>query len=654
MADKAPDDKTGNLPPGFVVAERYEIEDCIGTGGMGTVYRARDLILTDERIALKVLHGDLIGNKQQMQRFLREVQLMRRVSHKSVVRTFDVGSDGNLVYFTMELVSGKSLEDMIQDRSFPKNQVDKLIVEICRGLQAIHEAGIIHRDLKPANIIVLDDGSVKITDFGIARPEYSELTAHYEILGSALYIAPEIWLGSKITSSVDLYSLGVMLYELMTGTLPFDGDSPATLMRMHLEHEPRAPKDVNEQIPLWLSKLILRLLAKSAVDRPADANEVIDFVRLHTEAVHRYEVAPDGGVKEGSSAFIQQMEQQTAQSVPPGKTTMVAESPLLSRLPKKKGEDRTTLAGKVPPGAIPRRPRATETDSRRPAPPAGRAAAAPAPRGFRLVPFFAALLLTIGLGQFMSTLVYSVGGVFNDLTAADLAARSALFTDEVLPIDQVLVFGMAKGLAFALVLAAPAVFVGALAGSLALVFRIFLRLLSAQFACGIVLAGYHLLPILRHGVVNGFSLLSAGYAAARQLSEIALFDPVVTVYRYIIIQRGLLVVPERTLPVWSCPMLLVAMGVFALVIGDELYNALKGSRARRWLSVPAAVLWVCCCSLVASLLWPNPGEPVLASFTAKFIVPVPNCPYGVAAVWLGLYAVVLSSRIGLAAGKNKK
>jgi len=309
MGDSA-DTQNKYLPAGFVVADRYKIETRLGSGGMGSVYLAHDLILNEERIAIKILHSDLTQNQRQTQRFLREVQLMRKVNHKNVVRTFDVGSDGNIVYFTMEYVEGKQLEEFIQNGDFPKARLEQLILEICAGLEAIHKAEIIHRDLKPANILIKGDGSLKITDFGVARPEYSDLTAHNEILGSALYIAPEIWLGTKLTTSVDLYSLGVLLYELTTGTLPFDGDSPAALMRMHLEFVPIPPKEVNDQIPTWLNKLILKLLEKSPLDRPKSAQEIIGIVQRHQGV---QPTAQDGvsslQQQEDTQTFLSKMEQ---------------------------------------------------------------------------------------------------------------------------------------------------------------------------------------------------------------------------------------------------------------------------------------------------------------------------------------------------------
>jgi serine/threonine protein kinase len=268
------------LSPGDVVAGRYTIQKLLGAGGMGAVFLAKDQMLSDESIAMKILHPELVDDERQTQRFLREVQLMRRVQHPNVIRTYDAGIQDNLVYFTMEFVSGKTLDKV---KNISLTTLPNLIINICEGLEAIHKAGVIHRDLKPANIMVTDDGIAKIADFGVARPEVSNITAHNEIIGSAFYIAPEVWIGNQFTNSIDLYSLGILLYEITTQTLPFEGDSPAALMRQHLEFTPKAPRDLNRNIPPWLSKLILKLLGKTATERPKHAREVIEYVKLNTE-----------------------------------------------------------------------------------------------------------------------------------------------------------------------------------------------------------------------------------------------------------------------------------------------------------------------------------------------------------------------------------
>ena len=304
------------LPEGHVVARRYELEGPIGSGGMGSVYAARDLVLQGETVAIKILHGEFSHDRRHTERFLREVQLMRRVNHPNVVRTYDVGADENLVYFTMEFVSGHPLDAIIESRAFPASQLPNVICEICNGLEAIHDAEIIHRDLKPGNILVLENCSIKIADFGVARPQSSELTAHNEIIGSSSYMAPEIWLGDELTSSVDLYSLGIILYELNTGSVPFTEENPAALMRAHLDRAPVPPQELNPQIAPWLNRLILRLLAKSPLERPRSAKEVFEYVQLHTSESSisdASEIADQASAE--SNLFLEKLEEISTQTL---------------------------------------------------------------------------------------------------------------------------------------------------------------------------------------------------------------------------------------------------------------------------------------------------------------------------------------------------
>lgn len=269
------------VSPGTIIADRYQIIQTLGTGGMGTVYLATDSFLGDEPVAIKILHPDYVRNTTQTSRFLREVQLMRRVSQRNVVRTYDVGTAGDLIFFTMEYVSGVSFERKMDEAPFDNQRVIDYTLQLCDALQTIHEADIIHRDLKPGNILLLEDGTVKITDFGVARPQRSSLTSHDEIVGSVCYIAPELWLGEPATAAVDLYAFGVILYEMCTGEVPFDGDSPIALMRLHLDKVPTPPIELNPHIPVWLNQVILKLLEKKMDNRPCSAEQVAEFIKLH-------------------------------------------------------------------------------------------------------------------------------------------------------------------------------------------------------------------------------------------------------------------------------------------------------------------------------------------------------------------------------------
>jgi hypothetical protein len=181
----------------------------------------------------------------------------------------------------MEYVPSDSLETLLDSYSFTERQIAEIIIEICKGLRVIHGQGIIHRDLKPANILVMSDGAIKITDFGVARDKYSRLTKKTQKVGSVCYMAPEIWLGKKLTAAVDLYGLGVVLYELTTGDVPFEHEWPGELMRRHLEELVIPPVERNNRVPSWLNELVLRLLAKSPKARPKSAEEIIVYVKLY-------------------------------------------------------------------------------------------------------------------------------------------------------------------------------------------------------------------------------------------------------------------------------------------------------------------------------------------------------------------------------------
>jgi serine/threonine-protein kinase len=254
---------------------RYELIDEIGCGGMGRVYRAEDHALGNEVIALKILHPQFCRDTRVRSRFIREVRLMRTITSLNIVRTYDVGISDDELFLTMEFVNGTSLVRLIAEDSLTLEDRLDVAQAICRGLSAIHEKDIIHRDIKPANILVDINGNVKITDFGLARPLASQMTMCNEIMGSLSYIAPEVVVGQEPTLAVDLYSLGVVLYELFTGRVPFDAPSFYTLMRMHVEERPLPPIEERPEIPPALSDTIMQLLAKDPRNRPSSAAEVL-------------------------------------------------------------------------------------------------------------------------------------------------------------------------------------------------------------------------------------------------------------------------------------------------------------------------------------------------------------------------------------------
>lgn len=254
--------------------ERYRILSELGRGAMGVVYLAFDMMLQEE-VALKVLHESLTKDEQSQKRFLREISLTRKVTHANVVRTFDAGIQGDMIYVSMEYIKGQPLKELLVHTPPSTNEALRIFEEITWGLQAIHKAEIIHRDLKLSNLLLDAEGTVKIADFGIARPKSSDLTTDDEMLGTATHMAPEIWKSDTITKQTDLYALGVIAYELFTHILPFPSASPMELMYHHIHTKPVDPRKVNDVIPEKLSKLILQLLEKQPADRPGSAVDVL-------------------------------------------------------------------------------------------------------------------------------------------------------------------------------------------------------------------------------------------------------------------------------------------------------------------------------------------------------------------------------------------
>jgi len=261
--------------------ERYRLDAEIGRGGMGVVYRARDLLL-DRDVAIKVLSVTLrepagrpggatpLGTEGQA-RLLREAQAVAQLNHPNVVAVYDAGEIAGTPFVVMEWVEGPSLHEYRPDNV---TEIVRIACQVCTALEHAHEHGIIHRDLKPENVLLAPDGTAKLVDFGLARTVASRLTADGAILGTVQYIAPEQALGKPLDGRADLYALGVMLYELTTGRLPFLGDDSVAILMQHLQAPVELPRTHNPEIPLALEALIVRLLAKRPEDRPASAAEV--------------------------------------------------------------------------------------------------------------------------------------------------------------------------------------------------------------------------------------------------------------------------------------------------------------------------------------------------------------------------------------------
>lgn len=263
-----------------LLANRYELLGMLGAGAMGTVYRARDREL-DEIVALKVLKKE-IANADMLDRFRREVKLARRVTHRNVARTFDIGEDGGDRFLTMEFVEGEMLAALLARRGrLPLNDVVRIAKDICAGLSAAHAVGVIHRDLKPENVIVAKDGRAVITDFGIARAAQGEATRTVGIVGTPAYMAPEQVEGAAdLDARADLYALGAMLFELVSGQQAWNGDTIIAIAAARLIHPPPDVRTVLPSLAPPMADLLLRLMARRREDRPATADDVASALDL--------------------------------------------------------------------------------------------------------------------------------------------------------------------------------------------------------------------------------------------------------------------------------------------------------------------------------------------------------------------------------------
>ncbi|HTR79887.1 MAG TPA: protein kinase, partial [Gemmatimonadaceae bacterium] len=269
------------LASGQLLAGRYEIKTILGVGGMGVVYKAIDRELGDT-VAVKTLKPEVIRqDPAALERFRSEIRLARRISHRNVVRTHDIGENNGLYYITMEFVDGRSLKELIVSRGrLPTAAVLPIAKQLCRALDVAHEAGVIHRDIKPQNMVVEPDGVLKVMDFGIAR--MAERTGGHTqagmVVGTPEYMAPEQLLGDSVDARADLYAVGVVLYESLTGRLPHTADTPISLIAKVLEETPAEPRSLASDIPERLAAAIMLTLSKEPTQRPRSAGALLGLL----------------------------------------------------------------------------------------------------------------------------------------------------------------------------------------------------------------------------------------------------------------------------------------------------------------------------------------------------------------------------------------
>jgi len=275
------DDITTSFP---IVNNRYQILKTITSGGMSMIYVAQDLLL-ERKVALKILKKDLSEDYAFRNKFRSEARASANLNHINIITTYDFGFDGNRLFIVMELIDGGDLKKWITER----DHIDigaslKLLIQAAQGLSYAHNAKLVHCDVKPQNMLITREGIVKISDFGVARAmeSISRDEKHDIVWGSPYYISPEQTRGEPPTPASDVYSLGVITYELLAGKLPFEADNPADLLVLHRNQKPIPPKDINSDIPDVLNHLILKSLAKDPADRFENAETfLLELQKIH-------------------------------------------------------------------------------------------------------------------------------------------------------------------------------------------------------------------------------------------------------------------------------------------------------------------------------------------------------------------------------------
>lgn len=262
------------LEKGAFIAARYEITEKIGTGGMSDVYKATDVVL-GRQVAVKVLKEEFANDENFVSKFRSEASNAAKLEHPNIVNIYDVGSEDGLYYIIMEYVEGITLKTYIEKKGHLNyKEVISIVIQVGRGIEAAHKNQIIHRDIKPQNIIISKEGKVKVTDFGIARAVSSN-TVSAEAIGSVHYISPEQARNGYITERSDIYSLGIVMYEMCTGRVPFEGDTAVSIALQHLQGEMKAPSSLVPSVPIALERIIKKSTMKSPDRRYADISELL-------------------------------------------------------------------------------------------------------------------------------------------------------------------------------------------------------------------------------------------------------------------------------------------------------------------------------------------------------------------------------------------
>lgn len=288
------------------LSDRYLLEERLASGGMGAVYAATDERLS-RRVAVKLLREELAEQPRFVERFRREAQAVAALSHANIANVFDYGEDDHHYYIVMELVAGRDLSTTLSERApLDSRTAADIAAQTCDALAAAHAGGVVHRDVKPGNIMVDDNGRVKVTDFGIARAAgQSTLTGTGSVIGTAQYLSPEQASGANIGPRSDLYSLGIVLYEMLTGAVPFTGDTPIGIAMRHVAEDVPAPSTVNPDVPKALDDVIAKATAKDPERRFPSASAMGEALRRATSPTSAAAAVGAGAVAAGGTAVLE-------------------------------------------------------------------------------------------------------------------------------------------------------------------------------------------------------------------------------------------------------------------------------------------------------------------------------------------------------------
>src|ERR1700716_357995 len=262
---------------GTVLAERYEILQLLGQGGMGAVYKARDTEL-ERFVALKLIRADLASNPEILRRFKQELILAREVTHRNVIRIFDLGQAKGFKFITMEFVDGRDLRAVLRERGkLPPDETVRIIAQVCRALESAHAVGVVHRDLKPQNIMLDGKDRIYVMDFGIAHSlETPGMTQTGALMGTPEYMSPEQAKGLKVDARSDLFALGIIFYEMLTGISPYKADTALATLLKRTQERPPSPAEVDPTIPKAISDVVLKGLEMDRDHRYGTAREVLE------------------------------------------------------------------------------------------------------------------------------------------------------------------------------------------------------------------------------------------------------------------------------------------------------------------------------------------------------------------------------------------